>query len=387
MSQLINTPRPLEHKSIFRTVLFNGLVAFFAGSVIAINVSMVVHAAACQLPANNYGTDTLSISVPNTISYTIWVRIQAPSETDNTILLQINGTTCFNVGGGSTMPLNSLTWVNYQNGVSSQPMQIQLSAGSSSLELIGNAPGVAVDSILALGDPNCVPTGLGTNCTIDQPAPTKPPPGGTSTSPSGTSGGSGSGVASSKTSTATLPKVALSASGTTLSPNNSQTTLTNPVTVQPTYTQGLTIKKVRYYLNKKLVYVATRSPFTYYLNTNKLSNGRYTLLSDTTYTSGQSVEVSQVIVVKHSFFKNLGIIFRNNLVTILILLFIAILVSWLVIKYDLYLKRWANRFLGWYRTRILRHVDSPAYPPPVDTEVIKPSNDSPPPIDNDPRVK
>jgi len=129
--------------------------------------------AACG--AATYGTDTMSVTVPTSTTYNVWVRMQVPSTSENSIMLQVDGGTCFNVGGSSSITPSTWTWVDYQNGSTSQTMQLpSLAAGTHSLELLGTDPGVEIDSVLLLNDVNCVPTGLGTNCTTNQPIPTAP---------------------------------------------------------------------------------------------------------------------------------------------------------------------------------------------------------------------
>src|SRR5580700_9656801 len=98
--------------------------------------------AACSPPATTYGTDTLSVSAPVATTYDVWVRMQVPSAADSSVMLQVDGGTCYNVGGGSAITPNTWTWVNYQNGSTAQVMQTSLTAGAHSLEFIGTDPGV-----------------------------------------------------------------------------------------------------------------------------------------------------------------------------------------------------------------------------------------------------
>jgi fibronectin type 3 domain-containing protein len=131
--------------------------------------------AACQPTGTTYGTDTMSLSVPSAATYRLWVRLQAPVITSNSMMVEVDGGTCYNVGDSSSMPLNSWNWVDYQNGSSSQVMQATFAAGKHSLKLIGTTPGVSVDKVLLLADTTCVPTGLGTNCTpVIVPLPSTP---------------------------------------------------------------------------------------------------------------------------------------------------------------------------------------------------------------------
>ena len=132
------------------------------------------NAAACVPPATTLGTDTVSVSAPTNTTYSIWVRMQTPAAADNSVMLQLDGTTCYNVGGNASITPNTWTWVNYQNGSSAQVMQASLTAGAHSLEFIGTEPGVKVDNVLLLANPGCTPSGTGINCTTNQPAPTAP---------------------------------------------------------------------------------------------------------------------------------------------------------------------------------------------------------------------
>ncbi len=125
--------------------------------------------AACSIPTTTYGTDTMTAAVPSTTTYSVWVRMKIPAITSNTIKLQVDGSNCYDVGGNSSMPVNTWTWVNYQNAVTTQTMTASLSSGNHSLELIGTQPGVIIDNILLLADNSCVPTGTGVNCTTGQP--------------------------------------------------------------------------------------------------------------------------------------------------------------------------------------------------------------------------
>jgi hypothetical protein len=98
--------------------------------------------------------------------------MQAPSASSNSILLNIDNTSCYNVGGNAAMPTNTWTWVNYNDGSTSNVMQAALSQGNHSLTLTGTESGVSIDRIEALADNTCVPTGTGDNCTPVASAPT-----------------------------------------------------------------------------------------------------------------------------------------------------------------------------------------------------------------------
>ena len=278
--------------------------------------------AACSPPATTYGSDTLNLSVPSAGTYTLWVRMQAPATSSNQFMLQVNGGTCFNAGGSATMPLNTWTWVNFQNGNGGQVMQTPLNAGSNSLVLIGTEPKTVVDTVLALASTTCVPTGLGTNCTSEQTAPS----GGTST------GTSTSGTAMAQaTANSHLPAVALATGGTVLTPNGTSVQLSKTVEVSPVVISGMAIKEAKYYLNKRLVYTATKAPFTYKLSPNHLLAGSYNLATTTVYTSGESVTTSEKVVIVHPWYENTAILLEDYWWAIVVGLAIVGYALWWVI--------------------------------------------------------
>jgi hypothetical protein len=170
-----STYKKLKTKSLLKIV--PALILLAAVSVFTIISPSIAHAA-CSPPATTYGTDTMSYTVSSPTTYYVWVRMQAPSSTEDSAMLQVDGGSCYNIGGSSSMPLNTWTWVNYQNGSSSQVISIPLTAGTHSLEIIFTEPSVSVDKILLLGDGTCVPTdsgtNFGTNCTPATTLPSTP---------------------------------------------------------------------------------------------------------------------------------------------------------------------------------------------------------------------
>jgi hypothetical protein len=158
---------------------------FSAASLLAFVGLMLVmpnpaaSAASCVPPATTYGTDTLSVQQPTTSTYTIWVRVQAPSATSTSPLMLQTSTgtagtspSCFNVGGTTSIPANTWTWVNA--GSTALTAYSASAANQTEAKLVGIQAGVEVDSVLFLANANCTPTGTGTNCTTGQPAPTTP---------------------------------------------------------------------------------------------------------------------------------------------------------------------------------------------------------------------
>ena len=155
------------------------------------------HAAACSPPLDSnsqpkFGSVTSSVNIPvnATGTYVIWSRMTNGTSTtapiDNSYMLQIDGTTCYTVGGASTaLPTSfnpdSSNWVNYQNGVTGTPITFTFStSGSHSIVMYGNADGVKLDRIGflqqggACSTNGSTPTGTGDNCfpPIDSTNPT-----------------------------------------------------------------------------------------------------------------------------------------------------------------------------------------------------------------------
>ncbi len=161
-----------QHPNLRRGLAILTLALVLAG-LSTLRFPGTVRAAGCTIPDPDYGTDTLTLDVPAATTYNIWVRMEAPATTSDSILLQVDGTTCYSVGGNSSMTLNDWEWVDYQNGSTSDVMQATLSTGDHTLEFIGSETGVGVDEVLLISDPTCVPTGTGTNCT--QPIPVTVP--------------------------------------------------------------------------------------------------------------------------------------------------------------------------------------------------------------------
>ena len=173
-----------------RKKIILSLIGLSTGAIaIALGASLsIANAASCQPTGTTYGTDTMSIAQPSTTNQ-IWVRVQSPTSiTPNTtqtspLQLQVTPPTggsapvCFSLGGSSTIPANTWTWVH--TDYANNPLTVTLPAYSASannvtqLELIGMQPGIEVDSILMLTD-GCVPSGTGTNCTTNQPLPPTP---------------------------------------------------------------------------------------------------------------------------------------------------------------------------------------------------------------------
>lgn len=150
--------------SINQKILHSIQIAFvLLFTFIFILPAVTAHAASCPAQANNLGTDTATINIPTTGTYQIWSRIMAPNSTENQYLLQIDGNSCYTVGG-SNIPANTWTWEDFQNGESYATIDATLTAGSHTVELIGTDAGLELDNLIFTIDTTCVPIDTGTNC-------------------------------------------------------------------------------------------------------------------------------------------------------------------------------------------------------------------------------
>jgi hypothetical protein len=164
-AQLINVQSSVLRKIAFVSTFLLMLLGFMA---------MPHHAAAaaCTAPSTDYGTVTLTATVPATATYRVWTRMAAASSTTNTYMLEVDGSSCYNVGGtgvpvyasGATkhFATDSSNWVAKTKAGSF--IDASLTSGSHSLKLIGNADGVVLDRLVLTGDTTCTPTGTGDNC-------------------------------------------------------------------------------------------------------------------------------------------------------------------------------------------------------------------------------
>ncbi len=182
----------------------------------------------------------------------------APDTTNNTYMLEVDGGTCYIVGGGSAIPASAWTWVDYQNGNASSLINVSLTAGSHTLKMIGNSSGVKLNRIVLTGDTACVPTGTGDNCA--NPPDTTPP-------------------------------------------SVSLTSPTNGSTISGKYTMNATanddsgtVSKVEFYVDGALKGTSTTSPYSYALDTTTLTNASHSLTAKAYDPSG-NVGTSSTVTV------------------------------------------------------------------------------------------
>lgn len=163
-----------------------------------------------------------------------------PDTTNNTYLLEVDGSQCYTVGG-SNISANSWTWVAHQNGNINSKIDLSLSKGNHNLKLIGNKPGVAVDRIVFSSDTACTPTGTaGTNCNT--------------------------------TADTTAPTVKLTNPG-------SGKTVSGLTSVEATASDDVGVTKVDFYVDSSLKASDTSAPYSFQWDTGLIGNGSHTLIA------------------------------------------------------------------------------------------------------------
>lgn len=129
-----------------------------------INTSQVSAAVCGSEPTSTTGKSSQSVTVPATGTYTIWSRMKAPSTTPVEYQVYIDGQ-CFTVGQ-TALSAGTLTWVDYENGTTSDKATISLTAGTHTLVLTAGSEDLELDRVMFLSD-SCTPTGTGDNCLND----------------------------------------------------------------------------------------------------------------------------------------------------------------------------------------------------------------------------
>lgn len=135
----------------------------------------MVQAAACPAQSTDYGSVTSSVTIPATATYRIWTRMMVPNTSDDTYLLQVDGSQCYNVGG-SGISANTWTWVAHKDSNTSSKIDLSLTQGSHAIKMIGNKPDVKLDRLIFVSDLSCVPApnddGSDCNASADNTPPT-----------------------------------------------------------------------------------------------------------------------------------------------------------------------------------------------------------------------
>lgn len=180
-----------------------------------------------------------------------------PDTTNNSYMLEIDGTQCFTV---STTTTGSWVWVDYQNGNSASKINLTLTKGTHSIKLIGTHAGVKVDRVILTSDQNCTPNGFGDNC--DVAIDTAPP-----------------------TVSLTTPAESSNVSGTTA--------------MTATASDSVGVTKVEFYVNSQLKSSATSSPYSYQWDTTTSANGQQLLTAKAYDAAGNNATSSYYVTVSN----------------------------------------------------------------------------------------
>ncbi len=249
-----------NHKlAVSKLLAMVGMFSFILFSLLLISQPADAATTGTCLAGTNYGTDTIGITVPTTGTYEIWVRLQTPNAaTVNSIMMQVDSSSCYSLGGSSSMPANSWTWINYQDGNTSSVAEVTLAQGAHNLEFIGNEAGMEFDRVELLMDTTCVPSSTGDNCTppIDTP-----------------------------------PSIAITA------PTTNATVSGTAVSIAANVTDNQTITQVQFQIDGKVIATDTSSPYTYNWNSTTVTDGTHTLTAIATDSANLSSTATETINV------------------------------------------------------------------------------------------
>ncbi|MDX2776129.1 Ig-like domain-containing protein [Streptomyces caniscabiei] len=185
--------------------------------------------------------------------------MNVPDATNNSYLLEVDGGACYVVGDGG-IPVNTWTWVDYQNGNTSSKLTMNLSAGQHTFKAIGREPNVKFDRILFAADQNCLPTGFGNNCMVAADV-AKP------------------------VTTITMPE--------------DLSTVRGNVAIKATATDNTGIARVEFYIQNVLKATDTTSPYEYQWDTTTVADGTYTVTAKSYDAAGNNSFDAQSVTVKN----------------------------------------------------------------------------------------
>ncbi|OGC49922.1 hypothetical protein A2716_01000 [candidate division WWE3 bacterium RIFCSPHIGHO2_01_FULL_40_23] len=207
------------------------------------NFTFSVAAPTCVTLPTNTGTATLILSFDQG-TYKVWSRIMSAGDSSNSYYLQVDGGCAMNVSDLNGMPVNTWTWVDYQDGVTSDKTEVTLTAGTHTVKLIGREADTKVDRVIFTSDLACVPNGKGDNCA----APTS--------------------------SDATAPTVSIT------SPSNGAIVQRNSsVTIDATASDNVGVTKVEFRANNSALCSDLSAPYSCAWQVGNKPNASYTLSS------------------------------------------------------------------------------------------------------------
>ncbi len=220
-----------------------------------VSPAVPAQAAACA-NVSTFGAVSLQLpTLPKKGEYLVWVRLQGPGSTAK-VLVELNGSDCLEISG-TGLQADSWSWQAYRTG--GQPQTVTLTATEgNSIKVIGTQDGVKIDRVL-LTVPGCTPEEFGDNCAETFEA-----------------------KASDTGDIRTLP------------PPSNEAVSGKVVLSNTPFTSGSELSRLDYSAGGRTLQSSEQAePF----DTTRLSNGKHTILIETTLSSGQVIRESTVITV------------------------------------------------------------------------------------------
>jgi chitodextrinase len=216
---------------------------------------------ACPAPDIRSGIDTMTVTVPADGTYHLWSRLNPSDPSATSYAVQVDGG-CPIAIGGATEPAGQWSWVNYGSGDTTSAVTLPLTAGTHTLELIGVSSGLAVDSVMLVADPNCVPVAFGDNCVpggLGGPVDTTPPT-------------------------------------TDLSAPSDGDTVSGTVQLAADAADDTAVARVDFLVDGSVVGAATTAPYTFSWNSTTVPDGTHTLASHAYDAAGNNTVSASISV-------------------------------------------------------------------------------------------
>jgi hypothetical protein len=203
------------------------------------------------------GTVNSSVSIPASGEYVLWVRMLHQSQAQNTLLVEVEGNTCFSVGSTS-LPLNQWTWVDYQSSTPSNVMKYTFnSSGTKNIKFMFKNYTTQLDKMILLGSSE--------QCNTN------------GNQPSGDGGNCDSAPATSPSNPSTIP-----------TPNV-------PISTIPEGIPPEEIEKIEYFIDGQLV---QQTQGAEELDASEIADGNYELTTRVTKKDGSIEETKQSVTIK-----------------------------------------------------------------------------------------
>ena len=239
-----------------RTLVLAVAVLFVAAGAAAF-VPGRAQAAACTAPSTDYGSATSTVKIDNAATYKIWSRMFAPDTTGNSYLLEVDGNNCYVVGDNG-VTTKFWSWVDWQNGNTSDKIMQNMTVGNHTIKLIGREAGVKLGRVLFVSDTNCVPVDNGSNCTVA--GDTTPP-------------------------------------AVTINAPDTNATVSGALDITASATDNVGVTKVEFYINGALAATDVSNPYSYNWNTASVANGPVSLMTKAYDAAGNVTSDSRQITV------------------------------------------------------------------------------------------